>query len=459
MGSYQQFAAPHAGAGKIPYRLFWDWDHCTTWCLNVPGSQYSGVANAYTKEGKYFELDYRRMVDWCAANGMDAIGIVGILRDRHGGVDSVRRLCSYAMEKGVRIYMIAGLYAYNGIYYEGDHPYTLESFFAKNPDAIGRDKDGNPLLIEFKGKWGHKKELQGCPSNPKLREFVLESLDWAFREIPELGGIQMEAGDCGVCQCDLCRERRGAKAVKDYKSFEDMAGIYPQAADVVWKRNPEAWVICETYHHFLDEASQLLKTEHPSPDLQRLFDMPEKTFFQWKCDRELDADSWQEGAELPDSMKKFRHIMRAHSGTQWWGGRHTFAADRIRRQCRLSYESGLQAVSMFGESSPFHTNAEFNYLALTYFADHPLSDMEHYAEDIMAPRLGGMNAAECYLKYAPLTAEPEKIPGAVEEIAKIAAKVGDLDSIRRWNWLSTFLSSYYWEYRHQDDTAQEFHLD
>jgi len=331
---------------KHPYilnRFFWTWDHSTNWCLHAYGAQNSGVANVYAKAPEMFEKDYMRCVDFCAENGINAIGIVGLLRDKHGGVDSVRRLCSYANDRNVRIYIIAGLYAYGGIYYEGDHKYSLNRFFEKNPDAIGVDIDGNPLIIQFKGRHGYNKEPQGCASHPHLHEFILESLDWLFREIPELGGIQMESGDSGVCQCAACRERRG-EYVRSI-SVADMAGIYPAATDVILRRKPDALIICETYHHFLDEACKFFRSPNPSDDLKKLYAMPQSVFWQWKCDAALRDSTWTEQDRMIPELQKFNHVMRAHSGTQWRGGRASFAVDKIRRQCLLSYESGLTGVS------------------------------------------------------------------------------------------------------------------
>lgn len=81
---------PIETSGRISHRIFWTWDHSTNWTLNAMGEQNSGVQNAYTKMPYVFELDYRRVVDWCAAHGMQGVGIVGLLRDRHGGVDAAR---------------------------------------------------------------------------------------------------------------------------------------------------------------------------------------------------------------------------------------------------------------------------------------------------------------------------------------------------------------------------------
>jgi hypothetical protein len=224
-------------------------------------------------------------------------------------------------------------------------------------------------------------------------------------------------------------------------SLSDMAGIYPEAAAVVRSVSKDAWIICEMYTHFLNNN---VFSKPDSPAMQKLINMPDDVFWQWS-DRHLTPTQWQETDRLPEHLRKFRHIMRYHHGTQWDGGRHTFVVDKIRQQCRLSFKSGMQGVSVFGECSPFHANAEFNYLALRYFADHPLDSLRNFAENIMAPLLGGVALAESYLEFGILNKTPEKIPAAVKEIAKIISGIKDCDALRRWCYLASFLNSFYWE--------------
>ena len=432
--------------GRIPVRMFWTWDHSTNWCENVYGAQNVGVGNAYTKPGRFFEEDYRRVVDWCASHDMQAVGIVGLLRDRHGGVESVRRLCGYANDRGVRIYIIGGLFAYGGAYYEGSSKWSLDRFLEDNKDCMARRADGGYHYARFLSHGGTKNEPQGCPSSKKLKDFVIESYDWLFKAVPELGGIQMEAGDNGVCQCATCKERRGKRAASEYMSLEDMAGIYPAIAGVVRSRSKDAMIICETYHHFLDKACGIFYEDPPGKDARVLFDMPKDIFWQWKCDARLDQGTWPDGAALPPEMAKAHNVMRSHAGTQWWGGRDAFDVDKIRRQCRSSFLSGLDAVSMFGEVSPFNTNAEFNYLALRYFADSPLAPMDGFVRDVMAPLLGGEALAAEWVGMARLDHDPEKIPAASERIARIAADVKDAEARRRWTHLAHRLDSFRWEW-------------
>ncbi len=435
----------------IPHRFFWTWDHSTNWCMNILGSQTCGVGNPYLKNPEMFEYDYMRAIDWCAEHRIDGIGIAGMLRDRHGGVESARKVCAYAREKGVLVYIIAGLFAYGGIYYEGDHKYSLNKFFEKNPECIGVNADGSPVIKHCPGRGGSNVEAQGCASNPLLKEFILESLDWLFKEIPELGGIQMESSDTGICQCAKCKSRRSGKSDEQYISVEDMAAIYPDASDTILKRDKDALVICVPYHHYLEDVCKIFDDENPSADLKKLFDMPESTFWQWRFDTAYRDGYWKNADPVMKPMQKFHHIMRSHAGTQWWGGRNTLSVEKIRNQCMLSHRAGLDAVSIFGETSPFHTNAEFNYLAMEYFADNPENSTKNFIDDMMAPRLGGIDNADAYYEMAQLHIEIEKIPNAVDSIAKIAAAQTDFDVRRRWQYLGNFLNSYYWEIKQGGD--------
>ena len=324
----------------------------------------------------------------------------------------------------------------------------MERWFAKNKDAIGRTRDGAYLCFRQRGYNGCVSQFVGCPSNAKMNRYILDSLHWVFTAIPELGGIQMETGDTRVCWCPTCTERRGAQAANEDMSVEDMIAAYPDAVAAVRAANPDAWVMCETYHHFNDEPCR----QFYRPDAEAVFTslkaMPSDVFWQWKCDRRLRDGSWRGTDRLPPVLKRFRHMMRAHSGTQWWGGRATWAVDLIRRQCRLSSASGICGVSLFGEISPYRANAEFNYLALQYFADYPENTEAQFARDVMSPLLGGDAFAEKYAAYAPLQYDVRGIPSALADIAKIIGSVRDSAARRRWLWLADNLAGYRWNSDH-----------
>ena len=120
----------------------------------------------------------------------------------------------------------------------------------------------------------------------------------------------------------------------------------------------------------------------------------------------------------------------------------------------FSSASGLSGVSIFGESSPFHTNAEFNYLALEYFADRPEATSNDFIYDVMAPRLGGVSRAEYYYEIAALHENTAAIPDAVSKISTVTADLSDYDQLRRWQYIASFLNGYYYEERERGAKAE-----
>ncbi len=455
-------AKPKKKPAKLT-RLFWNWDHSTNWCLNTIGRQNTGVANPYTKRGDEFVKDYMRMIDFCAENGIHAVGVVGLLRDAHGGWQDARRICAYGQQRGVVVYLIAGLYSYGGLFYEGDSPISLNRFLTRNPDCMARDFCGEPKYLRFRYPHGANTEPSACPSNPKVRNFVLDSLDYLFSTLPELGGIQMEAGDSGMCMCESCRARRAANGGGEKRlpslSLSDMADIYPEAASVIRGASKTAWIICENYVHFLNNK---VFSDPNSAAMKKLLAMPDDVFWQWS-DRRLKPGMWTDDARMPAHLRRFQHIMRCHHGTQWDGGRHTLVVEKIREQCRLSSLAGMTAVSIFGECSPFHANTEFNYLALSYFGNDPEAPLSAFIEDVMKPRLGGSSdQAARYVEFAGLISDPEKIPAAVSQIAKIISGLTrNYEAVRRWMYLGSFLNAYYYEFiqKNRAKSGEKVNLD
>ncbi len=437
---------------KLDYKFFWTWDHCTNWQLDTPGMQNAGASNFYTKDPDIFEKDYRRVIDWSSAHGINAIGIAGLLRDNHGGIESARKVCSYALEKGVRIYMIAGLFAYGGIYYEGEQDYSLERFLRLNPDCMAIQENGNPLIFNFWSYGGNKSVRHACPSNPKVQKFVLDSLEWLFHTIPELGGIQIETGDTGICQCDACRKRRSQHCKPEDDScsklsLHDMAMFYPQAANAVYSVNPDAWVICETYHHFICDSGEEQDRFGgclPAWAPELLTPLPKEVFLQWVCDAKINDGTWHIRDSFPAELAGFRNIMRGHHSTYWMRCRRGgLSVDRIRQHCLLSADAGLAGVSAFGEHSPFNTNTEFNYLALEYFANRPDASTEQFTDEIMAPLLGGDELGRRYYEFASLPADSPLIQDTVRQIGSLVPNL-DYSAARRWTWLANYLAMCQW---------------
>ena len=448
----------------IKTRMFWTWDHSTEWALNRLGAHSHGSCNEYGRSTQSFLDDYTALLKWCGRNQIDAVVVWGLLRDAHGGLDAAKRLCDVAAKENVRLLCGVGLNAYGGVYYEGDSPYNLERHLQTHPelyavDAEGRstnfsiDAVGNRVPLANTSTPGPRGFYHACPSRPENQEFIAESLTWLFENL-ELGGVQIETGDTGVCQCSLCRERR--KHPADTFSWEDMALMYPIAANAVRSVSPDAWIVCETYSHPEPYAGP-----KPAPGFgdgkaawadEALKQFPRDVFVQWVADRYLrqaDPDrTWTDKGKV--SGEGLRHVMRAHVGTDWgWGAfRGEVALEWITKMVRQGVESGFEGMSLFGEVSPFHTGAELNYLALSNFgsAANPGSDENIFLEQIAAPLLGGRANAEEFVRLAGLMDarfpdRRKEIPAAIKSIHGRLAGLSP-DAAQRWCWLANKLASF-----------------
>ena len=428
----------------ITARLFWTWDHSTEWVLNRPGAQTLGASNVYTRHPEVFVEDYTKLLTWCGRHGIDAVVVWGLLRDTHEGVESAKRLCDVAAQQGVRLLCGVGLNAYGGVYYEGSSRYALEQHLRAHPELMGVDANGTPMVKDF-GLGGRKKTYHACPSRRENQDFAVESLRWLFDNVP-LGGVQMESGDTGVCQCKLCKERRQHPAGS--YSWEDMALVYPRAAEAIRSVAPDAWIVCETYSHPEPFAGP---GEHPGFGQGKtawadecLTQFPEGIFVQWVCDQYVSPQraelTWTEAGTV--SRERHRNIMRAHFSTYWGGTRGELAIDWIAEMVQQSLSHGFDAVSLFGEVSPFHTGAELNYLALENHgsAANPTADPDVFLREVAAPLLGGESHAQDYLKYARLKNDQSRLPEALADIYKRCGQLPPA-AARRWAWLASYLAS------------------
>jgi hypothetical protein len=425
--------------------MFWTWDHSTEWEINRAGAQTIGASNYYARKADLFEQDYGKLVDWCGRHAVDSVVIWGLLRDSHGGLESAKRLCDVATQKGVRILCGVGLNAYGGVYYEGNSPWSLEQHLLSHPELYGLDADGKRMAYSF-GNYGPRVSHHACPSRRENQEFAVESLQWLFKNLPQLGGVQIETGDTGVCQCHLCKQRR-RHAVSSF-SWEDMALMYPIAIKAIRSAAPDAWTVCETYSH-----PEPYTGPKPAPGFgegkppwaeECLAQVSEDVFVQWVCDdfvKPISTRKWTEAGKV--SKERHRHVMRSHHAVYWRGLRGELAIDWIADMVQQSMAHGFEGISLFGEVSPFHTGAELNYLALENYgsAANPKADLSVFLRDVAAPVLGGEKEAHDYLRYARLLKKDrDRIASALKDIYVRCGKLPP-GAARRWTWLANHLAT------------------
>ena len=444
----------------IQTRMFWTWDHSTEWALNRPGAHTIGSCNEYGRTTDAFVADYTALLRWCGRHNIDAVVVWGLLRDCHGGLESAKRLCDVAAKEKVRLLCGVGLNAYGGVYYEGNSPHNLERHLQSHPKLLSVDTDGNPLCfnvdangvkvpITTTGMPGPRGFYQACPSRKENQDFAMESLAWLFKNLP-LGGVQIESGDTGICQCKQCRARRQHSPTPfSWFSWEDMALMYPLAADAIRSVAPDAWIVCETYSHPQPytgpEKAPGFGDGKPVWADAELAKFPRGVFVQWVADYFMKSGSnarlWT--AEGRVSSADRRNIMRAHFSTAWMGIRGELAIQQIASMVQKSVASGFDAVSLFGEVSPFNTGAELNYLALVDFGSvvNPNADVDAFVHRIAAPLLGGGDNARDFVRFARLLDDKKQIPAALTNIYGRLALLPP-DAARRWCWLVNHLASF-----------------
>lgn len=433
-----------ADEAPIRTRIFWTWDHSTAWALNRPGGHDLGASNEYGRGPEAFVADYSCLLRWCGQHGIDGVVVWGLLRDRHGGAEPVHRLCEVARECNVMLLAGIGLNAYGGVYYEGASEYSLERHLQAHPELYGVRPNGERMVFDF-GTLGPRLSHHACPSRPENQEFAQDSLRWLFETL-DLAGVQMEAGDTGVCRCAQCEERR-EHPVSGF-SWDDMALMYPLAAEAIRSARQDAFIIAETYSHpqpYEGDAEVPGFGEGVPPWAAACIgQFPEEVVVQWVCDQWVaprNARTWTDAGVPPPGPRG--HMMRAHFGTFWHRYRHELAVDWIADMVAKSARHGFDAISLFGESSPFHTGAELNYLALADYgsAANPDVDVDSFLERTAGPLLGGPDLAREYLRFARLIDERQEIAGALAEMRRIAAGL-DGRPAQRWVWLANYLASF-----------------
>jgi hypothetical protein len=325
--------------------------------------------NPYRKPPEAFLSDYRTLIDFMSGHNLNGLVVWGLLRDAHGGLGSAQKLCRYAAGKGIRILAGVGVMAYGGVFYQGRSRYSMEDWLRDHPELSALDESGESYGTQpYPG--GPKMQAL-CPSREENVEWYIEGLEWLLKNL-EIGGINYESGDYGVCHCPSCSGKRaGIDVLSPGKrggginvSFEAMGQVYPTLMDTVHEIRPDLWQVYSPYCGYRPELER---------DLRVFLDpIPEYAICQWTLTHMLDASQgfdWPEGLCFPAA----RNIGYLHQGSQWcdtlWDGRPQGRYDsivgQIERAARLGYRSGLDGLAMHGEVSARHPACRGNYLAFS----------------------------------------------------------------------------------------------
>jgi hypothetical protein len=428
-------------APGLPYRTFWNWDHSTNWDLDQIGVQEIGVMNPYAKPADGFLADFERVVDFMSMNRIAAIAIYGFFRDSHGGIEAAQQLCRYANERGVRIMPGVAINAYGGVVWEMDHEYNLATWLRKHPELAAQMErpPGFQLQdLEFdlyfpRGDYS----MRGCPSRPENQQWMEEGISW-LAETCEVGGINIEAGDYGVCGCELCEARRAeredAQRREGYAeswSHADMADFYPRLYEAALSKRSDLWIYSEI------QWDNLLDPEAMAP----LRSLPEGGIYQHTFNRSYWNRAQEEltpgfGENLPTKT----NVFRCQFCCQWNGDRRTeryfFNGRDFHDMAKTAQQTGFQGLTVWGEPSPYHAPTELSYNAFARFTWDPTLSWENWLREDAGPMLGGEDAAKRFVEISRTLDENPTLEAAelerVRDESLDAARQDDSEAGRRW---------------------------
>ncbi len=438
-----RMSLPLAAIDETPgltYRTFWTWDHSTNWQLNQIGQQEIGVFNPHGKPPGGFLADYERCIDFCSQNRISAIVIYGFLRDSHGGIEAGQELCRYAAERGVRIIPGIAIGSYGGVYWEGNSPWNLATWLKNNSQhAATLEKGVGFQIADLAFPLNFPRSdytLSACPSAPETIRWMEEGVAWLC-ETFDIGGINIEAGDYGVCGCERCALRRDnpaeaarrAETFGDYWSHTDMAENFPRLYDRAKSIKPDLWVYSEIqWDNILDPVAH---------EAQRK--LPEGGIYQHTTNRSY----WSRlKAELTrdyvGTLPTQPNVLRCQFACQWNGDerteRYAFNGRTFADMAALCHKTGMEGLTVWGEPSPYFATVELSYLAYARFSWSPGLRWDDFLARDAAPRLGGMDAAREFVSIAEeldthQVMDPERLKALQTRAA--AHRSGD-NAGRRW---------------------------
>lgn len=441
-GSASAGTEPIESSPGLPYRTFWTWDHSTNWELSQIGQQEIGVFNPYGKPPSGFLADYRRLVDFCSRNRVAAIVIYGFLRDSHGGIAAAQELCRYANQRGVRIIPGIAIGAYGGVYWEGDHPYNLATWLKKNPQLAATLEKGVGFQIadlSFPLNFPRSEyTMSACPSTPETIDWMEEAVDWLAKTF-EIGGINIESGDYGVCGCDRCvaRRKNAAEAARrvsahgDSWSHTDMADNFPRLYRAAKAQRPDLWIYCEMqWDNLLSPVAREAQTSLPPGGI---YQHTANRSFWGRLRNELTR-------EFVQALPTQRNVLRCQFACQWNGDerteRYALNARSFADMAQVAHRVGMGGLTVWGEPSAYHATAELSYLAFARFTWEPTLTWERFVDEDLAPRLGGRKAAERFVAIAEEMDRNRILPMArlaeLRAEALAASACGEDEAGRRW---------------------------
>lgn len=315
--------------------MLWCWDSRMTWDdeADVFASPVavSNQAFPYPKRPESYTCGFRRLIDYCSRHGIHGIIIWGFLRDAHGGVAAAQELCRYAADHGVAIYPGVGLCSYGGYYFEGDHPFHLQTYLRTFADR---------RTSSFDAGLGKQLDCILDPSLPANQQWWLEGLEWML-ETFDIGGINFEMGDHLVHQSESAVTARQALRLTCQESLQDMVIATRDLMDAAYRLCPNKRFINSTYMAPSEVSSfpNIMFPRHVHPLACWMYTMSNVVI----------TDNFSEipACSLPHRKGAYLHWGRAGSKEM-----NNDTREALQRVIPILAEQDFEFTCIYGETSP-----------------------------------------------------------------------------------------------------------
>ncbi len=323
---------------------------------------------------------------------------------------------------------------------KGTSPYNLATWLRANPQhAATLEKGVGFQIADLAFPLSFPRSdytLSACPSAPETMAWMEEGVAW-LAETFDIGGINIEAGDYGVCGCDRCVARRAneaeaARRVDDFGdswSHTDMADNFPRLYRTAKAIKPDLWLYSEIqWDNLLDPVAH---------DAQRR--LPRGGIYQHTTNRSYWSRIKAElTREYVESLPTQPNVLRCQFACQWNGDerseRYALNARVFGDMARLCADKGMQGLTVWGEPSPYHATVELSYLAFARFAWDPSLTWERFVHEVAGPLLGGADAADEFIGIAEELDANQVLP--LERLRSLQAAAmahrADDEAGRRW---------------------------
>ena len=413
---------------ELKYRVLWAWDSLVNFAETFDEMHRIQAFPAdlngpvwFNKSSKEAYLSHmKRAVDFAADHKLNGYIVWGFMRDETGGLEAGQELSRYAKQQNVRLLPgVCTQNAYGGFTFSQKSRFCLDVWTKEHPELRFRHHKG-PF------------EAGICPCKPENIQWLREGTEWFFKNLPDVGGMNLENGDWMHCITEDCVAARGGSG-QDHNFMWDQLKSYTPVLEEAARLRPDAWMIFATYIGstepvFRAEMATAAKVgvaasaDYPP----RLLDqIPRNGIAQWTFTSMAGnmGAYWPAGTKAPPSRLK-GHVGLLHQGSiwgspagpgRWWaapGASLDDASVLIEQTCARIQQSGLDGLVLKGQVGPASPANELNYVAMEYFTWHPSRTWDQFVRDRLAVAYGGQDRALLFLK---LLRNTSKDPGEIEQ--------------------------------------------